>query len=290
MTEITIHDEQGRLRGVEAYVRKYCTAIASNFRDTEAELYKLLSHFEDNPVYITARADGQRTRVDVYINANSRKALAEAVVYEVGHYFGNPDTKPENAKDTAIIDRKAEAWLQAIPDTYITKPDLYPGRVFHRAMLELQAAWGSKDPKGKTPPSYDFPPEGIILDGCKLSDGESAAIIEAVGRWVKRQDQAPTAQQLSGQPTTISEGLRIVLNKAVESGFVAKEGGGYRWTGTRDELQLFGTIAHENGLTRYKWKDLERLFNKKNLAQDKYKADTFTGAPKRAGDIEQLFK
>lgn len=271
-------------------MRRCCTAIASNFRDTEEELYKLLAHFEDSPVYITARADGQCTRVDVYINANSKKALAEAVVFEVGHYFGNPDTKPVNAKDTAIIERKAETWLQAIPDTYITKPDLYPERVFDRAMLELQAV-KHFDLSGKmTPPRYEFPDDGITLDGCKLSDDELASIIKAVGRWVKRQDQAPTAQQLSGQPTTISEGLRIVLNKAVESGFVAKEGGGYRWTGTRDELQLFGTIAHENGLTRYKWKDIEKFFNIKHLAQDKYKADTFTGAPKRAGEIEQLFK
>lgn len=243
-------------------MRRCCTAIASDFRDTEAELYKLLAQFEDSPVYITARTDGQRTRVDVYINTNSRKALAEAVVYEVGHYFGNPDNKLENTKDTAIIERKAEAWLQTIPpDTYTTKPDLYPGRVFDRAMLELQAV-KHFDLSGKmTPPRYEFPDDGITLDGCKLSDGELAAIIEAVGRWVKSQDQAPTAQQI---PDELKADNAIkYLERASNHGYWKPSGDKATWEKTPAMLGYFCLKAYDQPrpITQ-----LELFFGVKNLA------------------------
>ena len=262
MIELTIHEEQPRLRGVEAYVRKYCAPLVSDFRNTWTELNGLLSRFADNPVYITANADGQRTWVDVYINPNNKKRLAGAVVYEVRHYLGNTENSPQNAKDAAIIEEMADAWLQTIPDTYITKPDLYPGRVFDRSMLELQAV-KYFDLSGKmTPPRYEFPPEGITLDGCKISDSDLAAIVEAFGRWVKSKDQqhAPTVQRLPDELKT--ETAQAYFAKAVELGLMTE---GYKWL---SGLQVLACFAREMSINlnlgkggRISWKPFETLFD-----------------------------
>lgn len=293
MIQITIHEEQSRLRSVEAYVHKYCAPLASDFRNTRTELYGLLSHFEDSPVYITANADGQLTRVDVYINPNNKKRLAEAVVYEVRHYLGNTENSPQNTKDAAIIEEMADAWLQTIPDTYITKPDLYPGRVFDRAMLELQAV-KYFDLSGKmTPPRYEFPPEGITLDGCKISDSDSAAIVEAIGRWVKSKDQqhAPTVQRLPDELKT--EAAQAYFAKAVELGLMTE---GYKWL---SGLEVLACFAREMSISlnlgkggRISWKPFETLFDiDKGKLRLNYNDIQKTGQdPRDAHLVDEVFK
>lgn len=290
---ITIHEEQARLRNVEAYTRQHCTAIVADFRNTNTELYGLLADFEDNPVYISAHTNGQRKQVDVYINPNSKKRLAEAAVYEMRHYFGEPENKPKNAKDAAIIEEMAEAWLQTISDTYITAPDLYPGRVFDRAMLELQAV-KHFDLSGKmTPPRYGFPDDGITLDGCKISDEELAAIIETVGRWVKKQSpqQVPTAQQLPDELNT--DAAQEYFAKAIKLGLMTE---GYKWL---SKLQMLACFAREMSIRlklgkgdRISWKPFETLFGiAKGKLRLNYNDIQKTGQdPRDAHLVDEVFK
>lgn len=267
---IKIHDEQVRINGIDPIIESSVSSMVADYLDTEEQLYLLLSYYEDRPVSVTARKGEVvwKDRVDVYINTNSKKRLAEAVLKKVRHYLDPSMKRFENAEDAAVIKETAKAWLETIPDSDIVPPSLYPGRVFDRAMVALGA---TKFQGVMTPPRYDFPSEGVTIDGVFISDEQLATIVEQVGKWVKKHEQPLTAQPEDEEQTPTaqpSEKLREVLERAASQGFVSidKEGR-YHWEGTRPEFGYFAEKAHENKLTRYKWKDLETLFRKKNMRQ-----------------------
>ncbi len=203
---IKIHDEQVRVNGIDPIIESIVSSMVADYQDTEEQLYLLLSYYEDTPVSVTARKGEVvwKDRVDVYINTNSKKRLAEAVVKKVRHCFDPSMKRSENAEDAAIIKETAKAWLETIPDSDIVPPSLYPGRVFDRAMLAL----GARREEGvMTPPRYDFPPEGVTIDGVFISDEQLATIVERVGKWVKKQEQPLTAQPGDEeQPSTAQPG------------------------------------------------------------------------------------
>lgn len=284
---ITIHDEQVRINGIDPIIESSVSSMLADYQDTEEQLYLLLSYYEDRPVSVTAKKD----RVDVYINSNSKKRLAEAVVNKVRHYLDPSMKRFENAEDAAVIKETAKVWLETIPDSDIGPPSLYPGRVFDRAMVALGA---TKFQGVMTPPRYDFPSEGVTIDGVFISDEQLATIVEQVGKWVKKHEQPLTAQPEDEEQTPTaqpSEKLREVLERAASQGFVSidKEGR-YHWEGTRQELQYFGGTAYDKGLTRCKWKDIQDLFGVKNLAQEQYKATEIYGPPRNATEIDALFQ
>ena len=290
---LKIHDEQVRVNGIDPIIESSVSSMVADYQDTEEQLYLLLSYYEDRPVSVTARKGevDVKDRVDVYINPNNKKRLAEAVVKKVRHCFDPSMKRSENAEDAAIIIETAKAWLETIPDSDIVPPSRYPWRVFDRAMVAL----GARREEGvMTPPRYDFPPEGVTIDGVTISDEQVATIVEQVGKWVRKQEQLLTAQPGDEeQPSTAqpSEQLRGVLERAALQGFVfIDEKGCYHWEGTRQELQYFGVVAHEKKLTRYKWQDLETIFGVNNLAQELYKAKELYGPPRNASEIEALFQ
>ena len=79
-----------------------CKKMAANYKITGQQLDHLL---EDSRGYITITLGGK-----ILINTTDNKRLADAIVEEVKHYFGEQNNKPKNTADEALIIKRVDVW------------------------------------------------------------------------------------------------------------------------------------------------------------------------------------
>jgi len=108
--------------------------------------------------------------------------------------------------------------------------------------------------------------------------------------YIPTNEQPANNQQPNDEQPQLSEGLLKALEKAKQAGFVSIQKGLFCWESTRRDLAFFAVVAHEKGLTNYKWKDIERLFRVKFLAQEDWQATSYTGATPNSKTIKAFFE
>lgn len=113
-----------------------CMKIAKNFKITEQQLNALL---KENNGRVTKTLRGC-----VLKNTTDNKRLAKAIVEEIKHYFGEPQNKPKNTADEALIINRAETWLKGIieqPTPSTAQPEIMTDRAKKYFEKAIQAGY-----------------------------------------------------------------------------------------------------------------------------------------------------
>lgn len=85
--------------------------------------------------------------------------------------------------------------------------------------------------------------------------------------------------------------FKVILNKAIEAGFVVESKNHYVWAGKNPQLAYFAEIASECLKLKPKYPPFCELFNKKNrLAQNRYKSKELLGKVNRQDDLDSLVR
>ncbi len=216
-----------------------------DFRKVGTACEALMKIYFEHPLRIVRNNAGGRT---VYINTPNGKRLAGAVIDEIRHYLGDPDNKPVNTADEALIVEHCREWLLDLPDSDILNPQDYADYIVATADEELER-----------------------LD---LPEAEHNAIVEALLQWYDKQIQRATAQpdtqaeapiykNVAASGKTNIGGVSVelcckrirnnhknadqYLNKLLEDskGKVEKTAGGCVLINTRDEQILAEAIVGE---------------------------------------------
>jgi len=82
--------------------------------------------------------------------------------------------------------------------------------------------------------------------------------------------------------------FKVILNKAIDAGFVVENKNHYLWIGTNPQLAYFAEIISEFLNFSPKYPPFCDLFNKNHLAQERYQSKTYLGKVNRQDDLDQL--
>ncbi len=84
--------------------------------------------------------------------------------------------------------------------------------------------------------------------------------------------------------------FKIILRRAIDSGFVVEDNNLYIWQGTTPQLAYFAEITSECLKLKSKYSPFCKLFNKKNLAQVRYKTKEYVGKVDRQDELDRLVR
>lgn len=84
--------------------------------------------------------------------------------------------------------------------------------------------------------------------------------------------------------------FKIILRRAIDSGFVVEDNNQYIWQGTTPQLAYFAEITSECLKLKSKYSPFCKLFNKKNLAQVRYKTKEYVGKVDRQDELDRLVR
>lgn len=84
--------------------------------------------------------------------------------------------------------------------------------------------------------------------------------------------------------------FKVILNKAIDAGFVVENINHYVWIGTNPQLAYFAEITSECLKFKSKYSPFCKLFNKKNLAQVRYKTKEYVGKVDRQDELDRLVR
>ncbi|MDD3686214.1 MAG: hypothetical protein PHE56_05545, partial [Bacteroidales bacterium] len=82
--------------------------------------------------------------------------------------------------------------------------------------------------------------------------------------------------------------FKVILNKAIDAGFVLENNNHYVWIGTNPQLAYFAEIVSQYLKLSLKFTPFCDLFNKNYLAQERYQSKTYLGKVNRQDDLDQL--
>ncbi|MDY0143865.1 MAG: hypothetical protein RBR97_18425 [Bacteroidales bacterium] len=84
--------------------------------------------------------------------------------------------------------------------------------------------------------------------------------------------------------------FKVILKKAIDAGFVVEDNNQDIWQGTTPQLAYFAEITSECLKLKSKYSPFCKLFNKKNLAQVRYKTKEYVGKVDRQDELDRLVR
>ena len=84
--------------------------------------------------------------------------------------------------------------------------------------------------------------------------------------------------------------FKVILNKAIDAGFVVENINHYVWIGTNPQLAYFAEIVSEFLNFSPKYPPFCELFNKNHLAQERYQSKTYLGKVNGQDEIDSLVR
>lgn len=82
--------------------------------------------------------------------------------------------------------------------------------------------------------------------------------------------------------------FKVILNKAIDAGFVEVYKNHYVWMGDKPQLAYFAEMVYYFLKLEHKYSPFCKLFNKKNLSQNRYKSREYVGKVKRQDELDSL--
>ena len=263
-------DEQTKISGI--LIELNCKKMVHNYEKTEQQLDAIL---EGSKGRIILTMGGK-----ILINTMDEKKLAETIIENVRHYFGDSINKPKNTADEALIIKRADDWLSGKKrkrDTDKT-PQQYADFVVERAKRDF-ATDTDRAERGDTATTFK-------------------EIINAVEQWAEmKRKQSVDAQQLPDQLNT--DEAKQYFEKAIGLGLMDNC---YRW---KKGLQMLSCFAREmslklnlnkstnsDGTKRISWKPFEILFGiEKGKLRSNYNDIQKTGqSPYESDLIDKIFE